>query len=143
MITLSSGSQYYTAAEYNELRNECGEYLVKMNALRCDANIIAEALRDEAIERDWCSLYANFVEEVNSKTSVLKLLDASQEYEVEYVVKRNQEARVIVTVTATSKDEAYEVAEDEWDYSSLSDKINEYDWSDEDYDIEILKVSEA
>jgi hypothetical protein len=142
MITLNSGSQYYTAAEYDALRSECDKYLVDMNALRSDANIISEALRSEAIDREWCSLYANFVEEVNSQTSVLKLLQANRDYKVEFTVERKQSATVTVYVTATSDEEAYEIAEDKWDYSSLTDEVSDSDWDDEDYHVDIYRVSE-
>lgn len=142
MITLNSGSQYYTAAEYAKLKAEYDEALLQIRTLNSDADIIARALRSEAIDREWCDLYQNFVDEINSQTSVLKLLQASRDYKVEFTVERKQSARVTVYVTATSDEEAYEIAEDQWDYSSLTDEVSDSDWDDDDYDVDIYRVSE-
>lgn len=70
-----------------------------------DAEKVAEALREEAIRRDWCSDYGDFVERVNRRTARFELLSCSRDYVVSFTVD--------VHVNARTPDEAQEMAEGE------------------------------
>jgi hypothetical protein len=63
-------SQLRTAVEYREN----------------DLKIIAEALRDEAVNRDWCDEFAQFVDAVNDRTQGEWLQKANVEYLVRFRV---------------------------------------------------------
>jgi hypothetical protein len=54
--------------------------------LRADISTIAEGLRDEAIERDWCDEYGRFVDNMNGRTSEPHLQRCSFTFEASFQV---------------------------------------------------------
>ena len=133
MITLSSGNKYYSQAEWDIAQRT-------LTDLRKDMDIIAEALRDEAIERDWCSIFNDFVDKVNAQLSSDRLVKTFREYEVRFNLERKQTAYVYKTISATNEDEAYELADEMYSFEELSEEVSEYGWELEDYDVEITSI---
>lgn len=86
----------------------------RVHTLTNDITIIAEELRSEAIARDWCADYGNYVDNVNGRTSQPWLLHCEFSY--------NMSFRVSVTITVTgSSDDAIEDIRAQLENISLSD----------------------
>lgn len=133
MLTLSSGNKYYSEKEYESLLN-------RNRMLLDDIKTISNALRDEALQRDWCDEYNNFVEDVNENLKVSELQKLNKDYEVTITVTRTQE----VTVTINVEDVDEHAARDYVNYLTVEEilaQCNEgehnLDWenSDEDFDV--------
>ncbi len=109
-----------------------------------DIKVIADALLEEAMERDWCSLYNDFVEEVNSKLQVSELKSYIKTYEVEVRVERKQYATVTVEVEANDTEGAEEyintLSFDEiLDQSKYGQDYIDWEETDEEYEIEYVR----
>jgi hypothetical protein len=139
MIVLSSGNRYYSEEEHNAALAKVDTLV---SELRSDFNIIANALLDEAIKREWCDLYNEFVEKINSETKDLKLHYAKKDYEVEVKVEETREQYVYVTVEATSEEEAEEIVSD-WDYSDLAERGEDWNWDQTDSDFTVIRATVA
>jgi hypothetical protein len=74
----------------------------QIELLRSDLELIGNALKDEAVRRDWCSEYEAFVDEVNACTKAWDLPSRQRDYRVEHVY----EVRIIGTVSAISDEDA-------------------------------------
>jgi hypothetical protein len=106
-----------------------------------DIELIGAALITEAEDRDWCSAYDDFVEELNNKLSV-ELKTREHEYEVEIEVTQKRTQRVTVTITARTESHARELIEDD-PSNYYEEKICDYDWDVEDEDSDIVDITEA
>lgn len=106
-----------------------------------DIRIIGEALIQEAEDRDWCSAYDDFVEELN-RSLTIELKTREKEYEVEIEVTQKRTQRVTVTISANSEAHARELIEDD-PSNYYEEKISNYDWDLEDEDSDIVDVTEA
>lgn len=102
---------------------------------------IGEALIQEAEDRDWCSAYDDFVEELN-RSLTIELKTREKEYEVEIEVTQKRTQRVTVTISANSEAHARELIEDD-PSNYYEEKISDYDWDIEDEDSDIVDVTEA
>lgn len=132
MLTLSSGNKYYTQEEYNEILHQ--------NAtLRDDIDIIKNALRDEADERDWCSDYNVFIDEINSQLQAVQLNPLEREYEVEVVLTRKQTVTTYIRIDARTELEAISIVED-MPYTDVENNVAEHEWDTEDEDVDILEA---
>lgn len=136
MLTLSSGNKYYSEKEYESLLN-------RNRMLIADIETISNALRDEAVQRDWCSEYNNFVEDVNENLKVSSLKSLNRDYEVTILLRRTQE----VTVTINVEDIDEQSAKDYVEYLSFEDVLaqcneGEYnlEWDNSDEDVEVTDV---
>mgnify|MGYP007090088374 CR=1 FL=1 len=74
----------------------------RIDLLTGDLEIIGNALKDEAVRREWCSEYEAFVESVNQRTKAWDLPTRRRDYRVEHVY----EVRIIGTVSAISDEDA-------------------------------------
>ena len=74
----------------------------RVEMLTGDLEIIGNALKDEAVRRDWCAEYEAFVESVNQRTKAWDLPSRRRDYRVEHVY----EVRIIGTVSAISDEDA-------------------------------------
>lgn len=74
----------------------------RVEMLTGDLEIIGNALKDEAVRRDWCAEYEAFVESVNGETKAWDLPSRRRDYRVEHVY----EVRIIGTVSAISDEDA-------------------------------------
>lgn len=74
----------------------------RIDLLTGDLEIIGNALKDEAVRREWCSEYEAFVESVNQRTKAWDLPSRRRDYRVEHVY----EVRIIGTVSAISDEDA-------------------------------------
>lgn len=106
-----------------------------------DIELIGTALLQEAEDRDWCSAYDDFVEELNNKLSV-ELKTREHEYEVEIEVTQKRTQRVTVTITARTESHARELIEDD-PSNYYESKISDYDWDVEDEDSDIVDIQDA
>lgn len=78
----------------------------RIDLLTGDLEIIGNALKDEAVRREWCSEYEAFVESVNQRTKAWDLPSRRRDYRVEHVY----EVRIIGTVSAISDEDADDAA---------------------------------
>ena len=74
----------------------------RIDLLTGDLELIGNALKDEAVRRDWCAEYEAFVESVNQRTKTWDLPSRQRDYRVEHVY----EVRIIGTVSAISDEDA-------------------------------------
>jgi hypothetical protein len=74
----------------------------RIDLLTNDLEIISNALKNEAVRRDWCAEYEAFVDEVNARTKAWDLPSRHRDYRVEHVY----EVRIIGTVSAISDEDA-------------------------------------
>ena len=74
----------------------------RIDLLTGDLELIGNALKDEAVRREWCSEYEAFVESVNQRTKAWDLPTRQRDYRVEHVY----EVRIIGTVSAISDEDA-------------------------------------
>jgi hypothetical protein len=74
----------------------------RIDLLTGDLELIGNALKDEAVRRDWCAEYEAFVDEVNACTKAWDLPTRRRDYRVEHVY----EVRIIGTVSAISDEDA-------------------------------------
>lgn len=88
--------------DQDDLTETIGRPDLEVARLRRDIEIIAESLRDEAMNRDWCSEYGDWIERVNMRTSEVHLLHCSVTEERVYQV----------TVTVTGRTGGY--VNDSW-----------------------------
>jgi hypothetical protein len=105
-----------------------------------DIELIGIALMTEAEQRDWCSAYDDFVEELNNRLNV-ELKTREHEYDIEIEVIQRRSQRVTVTITARSEDHARELIEDD-PSNYYEDKVSDYDWEVDDEDSEIIDVTQ-
>lgn len=105
-----------------------------------DITRIGEALIQEAEDRDWCSAYDDFIEELN-RSLTIELKTREKEYEVEVEVTQKRTQRVTITISANSESHARELIEDD-PSNYYEEKICDYDWEVEDEDSEIIDVTE-
>lgn len=137
MLTLSSGNKYYSEKEYESVLN-------RNRLLLADIETISNALRDEAIQRDWCSDYNQFIDDVNDNLKVTELKSLDKDYEVEIKVTRTQSATITVSVTATSPDSA-EAYINSLTFDEVIEQCDEHeyniDWDndDEEYQVEYIR----
>jgi hypothetical protein len=128
----------YLNQELYAANEEAETYKKRTVRLLSDIGIIAEALRNEAENREWCDEYNQFCDKVNSKTEEHHLLSLEQEYEVEVEVTATVITRATLSVMASSRDLAEEMVIDDPDSffdpneEALSEvKMNGFD----DYDV--------
>ncbi len=78
----------------------------QIELLRSDLELIGNALKDEAVRRDWCSQYEAFVDKVNACTKVFDLPSRPRDWEVRhhYVVT------IVGQVSALDEDQATSLA---------------------------------
>lgn len=136
MLTLSSGNLYYSQQEVDEIRSKNNDFI---NALKKDFDSVSIALRDEALERDWCDMYNEFVDNVNTGLVHMKLLTLKANYEVKVKIEQTREQYVHITVEATSEEDAEEMVSN-WDYSDLLDNTDDYNWDVTDYDTDTIRA---
>jgi hypothetical protein len=106
-----------------------------------DINKISDALLKEADDRDWCSAYDDFVEELNQSLSV-ELKMREKEYEVDIEVTETRTQMVTVSIKARSEEHAKELVMDSpADY--YESELNDYDWEVSDIEEEFHEVREA
>ena len=139
MITLSSGNVYYSQQELNEAKTKINNLV---HQLREDFDVVRNALLQEAIDREWCDLYNEFVEKINSDTKDLKLHYAKKDYEVKVKVEETREQIIYVTVEATSEEEAEEIVGD-YDYSDLAERGEDWNWDQTDSDFTVIRATIA
>lgn len=135
MITLSSGNKYYSEAEYNVWRD-------RYERVKADFKIVSEALLREAEERDWCSDYNNFVEDVNEHLTIMQLQTLEKDYEVEVELTRTQTVTAYVKISAKSAEEAEQLTENLSFDDIVAESVSEDDWDTDDYNIEIKDARE-
>jgi len=139
MITLSSGNLYYSQKEVDEIRSKNNDFV---NALKKDFDSVSIALRDEALEREWCDQYNEFVDNVNGQLVYMKLLSAKTDYDVEVKIQETREQTVYISVEATSAEEAEEIVSD-YDYSDIADRGDDWDWDRTDSDFTVINARKA
>jgi len=139
MITLSSGNVYYSQQELNDAKTKINNLV---HQLREDFDVIRNALLQEAIDREWCDLYNEFVEKINSETKDLKLHHAKKDYEVKVKVEETREQYVYITVEATSEEEAEEIVSN-YDYSDVKEDASEWEWDITDSDFTTIRATVA
>ena len=105
-----------------------------------DIELIGNALLQEAHDRDWCSVYDEFIIDLNKELSV-ELKTREKEYEVEIEITQKRTQRVTVTITANDEEHARELIEDD-PSNYYEEKTSDYDWEVEDEDSEIIDVTE-
>lgn len=142
MLKLSSGNIYYSAEEYKELQSQLESSRITASALRNDFEIVSECLLNEAADRDWCSEYNDWVDEVNLRLNRSTLRKLEREYSVKVELTETRTVSTYVTVTAASSDEAQEKVES-WDWYDVLDYANENDWESEETDFTVGHVKEA
>ena len=103
----------YLNQELYAANKEAEMYMKRTNRLISDLGIIAEALRNEAENREWCDEYNEFCDTVNSKTEEHPLIPLEQEYEVEVEVTATVTTRATLSVMARSRDLAEEMVIDD------------------------------
>jgi hypothetical protein len=137
MITLSTGTVYYTEKEYDDLQ-------YTNRKLRTDIETIDKALRDEAESRDWCIDYNKFVEKVNEELMVSELKRLLNDYEVEIILTRTESATVTIKVQGMNEEHAKESFDylDYWDIESQyeAEEGSIYWESDDNETYEIYKI---
>jgi len=109
---IAAGAQYeYIAAERlskineYEARHDADQRLIERH--RTDFEIVAKALLEEAMSRDWCSDYDTFVTNVNADLRFNELTSRAKTWNV-----RHEYSVVIIgTVIASSQDDADRLAQ--------------------------------
>ena len=103
----------YLTKDLAEVCAETDRYRKLYEQYSSDVDKIVQALRDEAVERGWCSEYAEFCDSVNSKLSTPHLMPVEEEYEVEVEVTANVRATRTISVMAQSQEEAESMVSDD------------------------------
>ena len=107
-----------------------------------DIQTIGEALIEMAEDKDWCSEYDEFINELNGNLYV-ELPSRRRNYDVTIKVKREVYAYVTVQVEATSEEDAQEIVEEDT-YSYLDDLPRDIgDWEETDEDIDVTRVERS
>lgn len=113
--------------EKETLRRERDTYRRLVAELRTEGNAICEAIRDEAIAREWCSEYETFVNGLTLQH--FEFQPREQEYEVAMTFTATTTGSYTTTVTARDEDEAAEKAEEilnNLDSSDVYDHTSDY-----------------
>jgi uncharacterized protein YciU (UPF0263 family) len=117
MTTVESAADERAGARITELENrvetldrqrvEASDLAARNSAriqtLTRDIEIIADELRSEAVARDWCSDYGNYVDNVNARTSQAWLKHCEFTYNMSFYVT------VAVTLGGSSDDAVEDV----------------------------------
>ena len=136
MIILSSGKKYYTEEEHEALKDCIASRTKDLEAIAC-------RLQDEAVNREWCSEYNDFVDEVNELTRSDWLKKLEKEFEVTVDVTRTQEVRVTVTIEATDEQQATDKFL-EWEEEDIEDYVNDNAvWYTNDVSVDVKRVDGA
>ena len=108
-------------SEINQSRN------ILSNDFQVTLQRISERLINEANDRDWCSIYDNIVEDVNSTLPGPYYLDArEQEFNIEVRLTAQSVAYTTVQVRARNRDEAEDLLRDDPDgYIDVNDVLVE------------------
>lgn len=136
MLTLSSGNKYYTEAEYLDLHARHTKASAHSVALAKDFNTVADRLREEATERDWCDDYNEWVDKVNDELTTLKLLNTKYTYQVEVKVTETRYAYITVEVEAASVDDAMEAVDNGYTDREIRQESDHADWERDDFEWE-------
>ena len=103
--------------------NELSEAL---NDWQNDFNTYAERIRDEAIEREWCSMYDDIMTELQSLLRRAVIPAREQDWEIEVRIRANVDMTHTVTVTAATMEDAVEMFNDsEDDYLDADEAIRD------------------
>ena len=124
----------YTEAEVDRLQRKVTDLEDRIDKANRAFSIVAEALHQEAIERDWCGEYDDFVDEVNAALPTgFALEHCRKDYEIEATIT----VRVRINHEDRSKADAEQWFEDNQDdliraftrngYSSSECELLEYD----------------
>ena len=132
MIKTSSGTVYYTQHEVN----------LKINEVMEDGYNITNAIYEEARERNWCSEYDDWAEDVNKSLKFFEVPIMRSEYAVTYTLHRYQEVQVTVQVTARDEDDAEDQADEAYCLSELIEKADESEWKTENEEIHKVEAQE-
>lgn len=132
MIKTSSGTVYYTQHEVN----------LKINEVMEDGYKITNAIYEEARERNWCSEYDDWAEDVNKSLKFFEVPIMRSEYAVTYTLHRYQEVQVTVQVTARDEDDAEDQADEAYCLSELIEKADESEWKTENEEIHKVEAQE-
>lgn len=106
-----------------------------------DIQIIGEELIKVAEDRGWCSDYDAFIDSLNDRLNI-DLPVRSRDWEVAVDITETRIQRVVITVTATDEDDAYDMAY-ELVCNDSDDYINSYNWDLQDTQIEVNEVRRA
>jgi hypothetical protein len=128
--SLTKKYQFENTQNYKRLANH-----------REDIVLIGNALIKEAVDREWCSEYDDFVDELNKHLhESLPIRTRWYDVEVEFTEIRTQ--RTVIQVEATSEAaalaEAQELGDDDPDCY-----INDYDWDRDELRCETLDADEV
>ena len=106
-----------------------------------DIELIGDALLKEADDRDWCSAYDDFVEELNQSLSV-ELKMREKEYEIDIEVTETRTQIVTVSIKARSEEHAKELVMDD-PVNYYEDQLSECDWETTELEEEFIETREA
>lgn len=135
METLEDAAVEYVRAQtaHDSLQSQVTRLRQEVAGLRGDMTLAANTVRDQAVERDWCTEFESVNERLVGRMSSYGAglwQDESareKEYEVEVQVPVSGTARKTFTVTASSEDDAAEKAMEMAQEDMDSDDIDNYD----------------
>jgi hypothetical protein len=107
-----------------------------------DVNTIGLALIEVAEDKEWCSEYDEFIEELNGNLSV-ELPTRKRNFDVTIKVSREVYTYLTVQVEATSEEDAQELVEEDT-YTYLDELPRDIgDWEERDEDIDVTRVERS
>lgn len=138
-----AATEAYTETTITILKDKVERLEKTIREYQADADILINALRNEAADREWCDEFTDFIEEVNSKTTHIKLEDAMQEFTVKIKLTLQIEKEIEVEVTERNAKDAEEVIEDRYSLHELLSEggsLDNWDYSSQDLEWEVKSV---
>jgi len=128
-------------AERDSLRVDLHTMRQSRDSWASDFHTYAEAVMNEAVERNWCETYEQVMESIQSRLQVAVIPERETEYEVEVEVRGEASTTHTVTVTARSQEEADEmVGENISDYVDVDEILTDYvrynSWDSTEVDVQ-------
>lgn len=123
----------YTHAQWEEMRSSL---LKKIAELEEDGKIIANALYEEADERDFCDDYDDFVDNLNSVLKHIHLRTLNQTFNVRVLVTQTRTQEVMIEQEARTYEDAMREVEQRYDAEEMLAETNSYDWEEESFEFE-------
>ena len=115
-----------------------------IDEMHADFQVVNNELIEEAIKREWCAEYDNFVVDVNERLKHFKLDKLEIEHEVEVYLTREQEVYVKVKVMARDADHAKDIINSDYFADDLAEEYaGEDDWTSRNYDMDVIRAKEV
>lgn len=130
VVNLSAGWEALARQRGDEMQDMHNRYTSMIDEMKNDVALINAELLDAAITNDFCEVYDEKVESLNSRLKYFHLEERVKEWTVDFEITSTVTWTYTITVEASSETEARSIAHDRIEDESLEAEINTHDFTD-------------